>query len=95
MTKADLINAMVEKSGEGSKLTKAHCKEMIDLMQSCMTDALSRSEEVSLSGFGVFKTSVREAHVGRNPQTGESINVPASKAVSFKSAKALKESVNK
>lgn len=95
MTKADLINAMVEKCGSENKLTKAHCKEMIDLMQSCMMDALVKGEEVSLAGFGTFKTSVREARVGRNPQTGESLNIPASKAVSFRSAKVLKDSINK
>lgn len=95
MTKADLINAMAEKGSEGSKLTKAHCKEMVDLMQSCMIDALSKGEEVSLVGFGTFKILVRDAHVGRNPKTGANIDIPSSNFVSFRSARALKESVNK
>ena len=84
MTKADLINAMVEKCGSENKLTKAHCKEMIDLMQSCMMDALVKGEEVSLAGFGTFKTSVREARVGRNPQTGEISKNPLDSLTSSK-----------
>ena len=58
-------------------------------------DELSKGEKVSVAGFGVFKISERAAREGRNPQTGETIKIAASKSVSFKAGTALKEEVNK
>ena len=58
-------------------------------------DELSKGEKVSVAGFGVFKISERAARDGRNPQTGETIKIAASKSVSFKAGTALKEEVNK
>ena len=95
MTKSDLICSMADTGVEGNKITKAHCKEMLDLLQSCMIEALANGEEIFLSGFGTFNVSVREARVGRNPKTGEKIDIPETKIVTFKPAKSLKETVNK
>lgn len=59
-----------------------------------ITNTLSRGENVTLIGFGSFAVSPRAARIGRNPQTGEELKIPASNAVTFKPSKALKDAVN-
>ena len=88
MNKGDLIN-------EVSKIvkTKKDAHATVDCVLSSITKALGKGESVSLIGFGTFKVAERRARKGRNPQTGEEIDIAASKVPKFVAAKALKEAV--
>lgn len=90
MNKADLISAIAQQSG----LTKKDSEAAIDAFVSVVEDSLSNGEKVVLVGFGTFETKNRAARKGRNPQTKETITIPASKAPVFKAGKALKDKVN-
>jgi DNA-binding protein HU-beta len=88
MNKGDLIN-------EVSKVlkTKKDAQEAVDCVLSSITKALGKGDSVSLIGFGTFKVAERKARKGRNPQTGEEIDIAASKVPKFAAGKALKEAV--
>ncbi len=88
MNKGDLIN-------EVSKVlkTKKDAQEAVDCVLSSITKALGKGDSVSLIGFGTFKVAERKARKGRNPQTGEEIDIAASKVPKFSAGKALKEAV--
>ena len=88
MNKGDIVN-------EVSKLlkTKKDAQAAVDCVLSSITKTLGEGDSVSLIGFGAFKVAERKARKGRNPQTGEEINIAASKAPKFVAAKALKEAV--
>ncbi|MCK4535854.1 MAG: HU family DNA-binding protein [Desulfuromonadales bacterium] len=90
MTKADLVNAIAEKSG----LSKADAEKALKAVTDAVTDALKADEKVSLVGFGTFSVGQRAARQGQNPQTGAKINIPAAKVPKFKAGKALKDAVN-
>ena len=90
LTIADLTNTLAEQAGT----TKKAAKEQIDTVVGLIAAALAAGDGVRLSGFGTFDVVAREARTGRNPQTGEAIEIAASKAVKFKAATALKASVN-
>ena len=90
MNKADLINKVAEKSG----LTKTKTAEVIDTLVDTMQEALSTGEKITLVGFGSFDVSKRDARKGRNPKTGDVIDIAAKSVVRFKSGKELTESVN-
>ena len=90
MNKADLISAVAQKSG----LTKKDSEAAINAFVSVIEDSLTNGEKVVLVGFGTFETNSRAERKGRNPQTKETIVIPASKAPVFKPGKALKEKVN-
>ncbi|MDP9122806.1 MAG: HU family DNA-binding protein [Acidobacteriota bacterium] len=90
--KADLINSIVD-NVEG--LTKRQATEAFEAIFSAITDAVKSGESAKVPGFGSFNLSERAARKGRNPATGESITIKASKSVRFKAGKELKESVNK
>lgn len=89
MNKTDLINVVVEKTG----LTKKDTEQTINEALSAITNALAKGEKVQLFGFGNFEVRDRAARKGRNPQTGEEMDIPASKAPAFKPATALKNAV--
>ncbi len=89
MTKKELIDAVAESTGS----TKVSAKETVDAVFAAVTNALANGETVDLSGFGKFTVKERAARKGVNPATHETIEIAASKAVSFKVAKALKEAV--
>ncbi|MDR0293367.1 MAG: HU family DNA-binding protein [Oscillospiraceae bacterium] len=91
MNKAELINAVAEKTEKTKKDTDAIITTVFDVI----ADALASGDKIQLVGFGSFEVKHREARVGRNPKTRESISIPASKSPVFKPGKALKESVNK
>ncbi|MDR1668963.1 MAG: HU family DNA-binding protein [Oscillospiraceae bacterium] len=91
MNKAELTNAVSEKTG----LTKKDSDAAITAVFDVIGNALSTGDKIQLVGFGSFEVKQREARVGRNPKTRESISIPASKSPVFKAGKALKESVNK
>ena len=91
MNKAELITSMAEKSQLTKKDAESALKAFIDSVQ----EALENGDKVQLIGFGTFETRERAAREGRNPQTNEPIQIPASKAPRFKAGKALKDAVNK
>lgn len=89
MNKTELINAVAEKT----ELTKKDATSAVDAVFQVITNALSEGEKVQLIGFGNFEVRARAARKGRNPQTGEEIQIPASNVPAFKPGKALKEAV--
>lgn len=91
MNKTELINAVAEKAELSKKDAEAAVTAMID----AITGALVEGEKVQLVGFGAFEVKARTERVGRNPQTKETITIPASKTPVFKAGKALKDAVSK
>ena len=89
MNKGDLINEVAKVVS-----TKKEAQEAVDCVLSSITKALKKGDTVTLIGFGAFKVAQRKARKGRNPQTGEEIDIKASKAPKFSPGKALKEAVN-
>ena len=89
MNKAELIDHVAA----SADLTKAAAGAAVEAVVSGVTKALSNGDSVSLVGFGTFSVSDRAARTARNPRTGATINVPASKAPKFKAGKALKDAV--
>jgi len=88
MNKGDLINEVAKVVS-----TKKEAQEAVDCVLSSITKALKKGDTVTLIGFGAFKVAQRKARKGRNPQTGEEIDIKASKAPKFTAGKALKEAV--
>ncbi|HEX9062103.1 MAG TPA: HU family DNA-binding protein [Clostridia bacterium] len=91
MNKADLINTMSEKSG----LSKKDTEKALNAFLESVEEALTQDDKIQLVGFGSFEVRERAARKGRNPQTREEINIPASKVPVFKAGKALKDVVSK
>lgn len=89
MNKSDLVAAVAENSG----LTKGDASRAVEGVFSAITSALQGGSEVRLVGFGTFLISQRAASEGRNPRTGDVINIPASKQPKFRAGKGLKEAV--
>jgi len=90
MNKGDLIN----KIADGANLSKAQAGEALNAVLDGISDALKDGDKVTLIGFGTFSVSKREARTGRNPQTGETIQIAAKNVVKFKPGKELSDSVN-
>ena len=90
MNKMDLIAAVAEQTD----LPRAKATEVVDAVFGAIEGALKDSKEVRLVGFGTFSNATRKASKGRNPRTGEEIDIPASKSVRFKPGKGLKDAVN-
>ena len=91
MNKTELIAAVAEKTG----LTKKDAERVVNATFETVTAALAKGDKVAVAGFGNFEVKTREARVGRNPRTKETIQIPASKQPAFKAAKALKDAVAK
>ncbi|WNF38021.1 HU family DNA-binding protein [Bacillaceae bacterium IKA-2] len=89
MNKTELINAVAEKSS----LSKKDSTGAVDAVFEAITDSLQSGNKVQLIGFGNFEVRERAARKGRNPQTGEEIDIAASKVPAFKPGKALKDAV--
>ena len=89
--KADIVNGIVDRV-EG--LTRRQAAEALDAVITTIVEAVRSGEGAKVPGFGSFSLSERAARKGRNPATGESINIKASKTVRFKVGKELKEAVN-
>jgi DNA-binding protein HU-beta len=87
---ADIIDAV---ASNDDKLTKAQAKAVVDGVFAAIRDAAIKGEEVSIPGFGKFKVQDKPARTGRNPSTGATIQIAASKKVSFQAAKALKDAL--
>lgn len=90
MTKTLLVEEMANEAG----LTKADAARALDAFQKAVTNALKKGEKVALVGFGTFEAKKRPARVGRNPQTGAEVKIPARKVASFKVGSKLKEAIN-
>lgn len=90
MNKSELIEAVAQ----SADLSKASAARAVDAVVEAVTSALKENDTVSLVGFGTFTVRERAARSGRNPRTGETINIAASKVPSFKAGKALKDAVN-
>lgn len=90
MNKTDLINAVAEQS----ELSKKDAAKAVDAVFDSITKTLKEGGKVQLVGFGSFEVRERSARKGRNPQTGEEIDIPASKNPAFKPGKQLKDAVN-
>ncbi len=90
MNKVELIAAVSEKSG----ITKKAAEQSIDAFAAVIQDELKKGGRVQLVGFGTFETGTRSEREGRNPQTGETMTIAASKTVKFKAGKALKDAIN-
>ncbi|WP_028880124.1 HU family DNA-binding protein [Terasakiella pusilla] len=90
MNKNDLVAAVASSTG----LSKADASKAVDGVFGAITDALKSGDEVRLVGFGTFSVAQRAASEGRNPRTGEKIQIPASKQPKFKAGKGLKDAVN-
>jgi DNA-binding protein HU-beta len=91
MNKTELIAAVAERSG----ITKKDAERVINATVDTITASLVSGDKVQISGFGIFETKDREARVGRNPRTKETIEIPASRVPTFKPSKALKDNVSK
>lgn len=87
-------NELISRVAEVNETTKKAAGEQVDAIVAVITEALASGEEVAISGFGKFSVTERAAREGRNPATGETIQIAASKSPKFKAAKALKDSVN-
>lgn len=90
MNKGDLIEAVSTQAG----LAKAEATRAVDAVLEVITGALKNGDTVALVGFGTFVVKARAARSGRNPRTGETIEIAATKTPGFKAGKALKDAVN-
>lgn len=90
MNKAELIDAVAD----AADLSKASAGRAVDSAIDAITGALKKGENVTLVGFGTFTVRSRAARAGRNPRTGEEIQIKASKVPGFKAGKALKDAIN-
>ena len=90
MNKSEFVDAVADEA----ELSKADAGRAVDAMIEAVKKALKKGDTISLVGFGTFQVRKRAARQGRNPRTGETIEIKASKIPSFKAGKALKDAVN-
>lgn len=90
ITKKDVVNLVKAKTDLSVKTTS----EVVDALLEVITEALADGDSVRFTGFGTFSVTERAARTGKNPRTGEVIEIAASKSVSFKAGKSLKDKVN-
>lgn len=88
MNKAQLVDIIVEKTE-----TKKQAQEIVDMLLAAIRKSLQKKEDVAISGFGTFKVKQTKARAGRNPKTGETIQIPAKRKVAFRASKELKEAI--
>ena len=85
---------LAEHIASGHEMNKSQAKQVVEAVFAAIVQAASKGEEVSLPGFGKFKVAEREARQGRNPATGEAIQIAASKKLGFTPAKQVKDAMN-
>ncbi len=88
-------STLIETVSKSADIKESVAKAAVNAVFAAIEEALVNGDEVKVAGFGSFKVKERKARTGRNPRTKEEIIVPASKALSFSPAKALKDAVNK
>ena len=91
MNKTELVAAVAQKA----EISKKDAEKAVNAVTAAITDAMCSGDKVQLVGFGTFEVRTRDARQGKNPRTGEIINIAASKVPAFKACKALKDVVNK
>jgi integration host factor subunit alpha len=91
MTKADLVNKVFEQIGG----TKKEASDLVEKLFDMMKSTLVNGEHIKISGFGNFMVRTKRSRIGRNPQTGESIEISARRVLTFKPSQVLRDSVNK
>ena len=91
MNKTELIAVVAEKSG----MSKKDTERVVSTALETITASLAAGDRVQLSGFGIFEVKERTARVGRNPRTGKTMSIPATRTPAFKASKALKDAVAK
>jgi integration host factor subunit beta len=91
MTKSGLIEKVAERTPH---ISKKDTEVVVNTIFDAMTEALRRGERIEIRGFGSFQVKLREARDGRNPKTGEMVNIPAKRTPFFKVGKELKEMVD-
>ena len=89
MNKQELVKSIATKAG----LTQDQAAQALNGLTDTIADTLAKGGEVALIGFGTFKVTERKAKTGRNPKTGEAMQIPAKKVATFKAGKALKDAV--
>lgn len=89
MKKSELIDAVAEKSGE----SKAAAARVVEALQEVIVEGVEKGERIALPGFGTFKSGERAARTGRNPQTGDAIEIKAARTVGFTASEAFKSRV--
>ena len=87
-------DSLFKEVAEQAAITKAEASKAVDAIFEAIRGSLKKGEPASISGFGIFKVSKRNARVGRNPRTGEAISIPETMVPSFSAGKALKEAIN-
>ena len=90
MKKKELVDAISQRSG----MTKSDSENALNAVIACITDLLGNGDSIVLPGFASLSVKERAARTGRNPSTGQPLNIPASKVVSFKAGAKLKEVIN-
>lgn len=90
MTKADLVDAIHEKIG----FSKKEAADLVEMIFDSMKDTLSQGNKIKISGFGNFVVREKRSRMGRNPQTGESIEISARKVLTFRPSQVLRAEVN-
>ncbi|OOS23637.1 HU family DNA-binding protein [Moraxella pluranimalium] len=90
MNKSELVDSIAQSAG----LTKEQAAKAVNAFTESVQGALQRGDDVVLVGFGTFSVKERAARTGRNPKTGEALEIAASKVPSFKAGKGLKDAVN-
>lgn len=90
MNKTELVAAIADKA----ELSRKDAEKALKAFTDVVAEELKKGEKIQLVGFGTFEVSERAERVGRNPQTGEEMKIPASKAPKFKAGKALKDMIN-
>ena len=90
MTKADLV----ERVAREAEMTKKDAEQLVEIIFETIIDSLNNGEKIELRGFGSFRLRERDARQGRNPKTGESVDIPAKRVAYFKPGKELKEIIN-
>lgn len=90
MTKADLV----ERVAKEAEMTKKDAEQLVEIIFDSITDSLNRGEKIELRGFGSFRVRERNSRRGRNPKTGDAVEIPAKRVAYFKPGKELKELIN-
>lgn len=91
MTKADIVEAIYEKIG----FSKKESAEIVEMVFDTMKETLEKGEKIKISGFGNFVVRAKRPRIGRNPQTGEEIEISARKVLTFRPSQVLKAALNK
>ncbi len=89
MNKSELIDALRDATG----VTRADAERSVEALINTITNTLKKGDQVSIAGLGIFEAKMRAGRTGRNPRTGESIEIPAMRVPKFRAAKALKDAV--